>query len=132
MDIQRYTDRFTKRSKTCSSMRPQLTSIMTLTPANFPSELYGKTSKRKNRNLGSLVNANRATEGTPSCAFIHFAIFPGLCALVLTGKKPAAELYSMTRAQARSIYPFRASATGRLTTSHSMHPHAWRKRTPNP
>jgi hypothetical protein len=46
-------------------MRQPLNSVMTLSPANFPSELYGKGSKGKNKNLGSLINANRATEGAP-------------------------------------------------------------------
>jgi len=61
-DIQRYSDRYTKKSTT-SSDRPPLSSVMTLTPNNFPSELYGRGGKGRSKQvLSNVMNVNKASD----------------------------------------------------------------------
>eukprot|EP00240_Pyramimonas_obovata_P014481 CAMPEP_0118923074 /NCGR_PEP_ID=MMETSP1169-20130426/1739_1 /TAXON_ID=36882 /ORGANISM="Pyramimonas obovata, Strain CCMP722" /LENGTH=200 /DNA_ID=CAMNT_0006864015 /DNA_START=296 /DNA_END=898 /DNA_ORIENTATION=+ len=61
VDVSRYSDRYTRKQTTTS--RPPLNSVMTLTPINFPSELYGKGGKGRGKNvLSGLSNVNKASE----------------------------------------------------------------------
>eukprot|EP00242_Pyramimonas_sp_CCMP2087_P016418 CAMPEP_0198198654 /NCGR_PEP_ID=MMETSP1445-20131203/2102_1 /TAXON_ID=36898 /ORGANISM="Pyramimonas sp., Strain CCMP2087" /LENGTH=166 /DNA_ID=CAMNT_0043868283 /DNA_START=245 /DNA_END=742 /DNA_ORIENTATION=+ len=60
VDIMRYSDRYKKQAV---AGRPPLTSVLTLSPNNFPSELYGKGGKGRGKNiLSGWSNQNKASD----------------------------------------------------------------------
>ena len=71
VDVSRYSDRYTRKQTT--TVRPPLNSVMTLTPNNFPSELYGKGGKGRGKNvLSGLSNVNKASEGEGTQFLLRF------------------------------------------------------------